>query len=118
MYVVRPTNSVPVVALVVENVRQIGHISTVEAPILDSAEGNISIAMICKATALVTSRFTPAVITIMVFVEVADRGTGVQEPRRHHGGIAVKPARCVRVFGDCGRVVVDWEVGNVDRGGL
>lgn len=56
MYVVPPTNSVPIVALV-ENVRQIGHISTVEAPILDSTDGDISIAMILKATALGTSRF-------------------------------------------------------------
>ena len=113
-----PTNSVPVVALVVENVCQISHISTVEAPILDSTDGDISIAMIRKATALGTSRLFFAAVTITVFVEVAERGTGVQEPRRHHGGLAVKPARCVRVFGDCGRVVVDWEVGNVDRGGL
>lgn len=74
--------------------------------------------MIRKATALGTSRFFFAAVTITVFLEVADRDTGVQEPRRHRGGLAVKPARCLRVFGDYGRVEVDWEVGNVDRGGL
>jgi len=102
MYIMNPTNSIPVVAIVVKSVCQIRHIPTFEAPILYSTDGDIGIAVMRKATALGTPRVVLAAVVITVVVEVADRGAGVREPRGAHGGLAFHPGLRGRVLGDHG----------------
>ena len=118
MYKMNPTNSIPVGAIVVKSVCQIRHIPAIEAPILYSTDGDIGIAVIRKATALGTPRVVLTAVAFPVFVEVADSHSGVREPRRAHGGLAFNPGIRARVPRDCGWIEVDWEVGDVDGGGL